>query len=206
MMDRQRMMRYGRDQLSTWLPVLLMGLFALGTWWLVRSAPKFSDAPTEKAVSQKPDYFMHDFWVRSFTPEGKLKSEIKGTQGQHYTEDDTLEVTLPRIRSVDDGGHPTVATAKRAVSTFGASQIKLYGDALVVRDPFTKPGGVVEPRLEFRSEFLHAFVDDKRVSSDQPVVLRRSNDQFTGDVFDYDNQSGVANLQGRVRGVIQPRR
>ena len=76
----------------------------------------------------------------------------------------------------------------------------------MVRDPFTKPGGVVEPRLEFRSEFLHAFVDDKRVSSDQPVVLRRGNDQFTGDVFDYDNQSGVANLQGRVRGVIQPRR
>lgn len=34
-----RVIRQGWDQLSIYLPVLLMGLLALGTWWLVRNAP-----------------------------------------------------------------------------------------------------------------------------------------------------------------------
>lgn len=28
------------DKASMYLPVLIMGLLALGTWWLVRNAPK----------------------------------------------------------------------------------------------------------------------------------------------------------------------
>ena len=37
------MMRWaqqGWERLSLYLPVLLMGLLALGTWWLVRNAPQ----------------------------------------------------------------------------------------------------------------------------------------------------------------------
>ena len=37
------MMRWaqqGWERLSLYLPVLLMGLLALGTWWLVRNAPR----------------------------------------------------------------------------------------------------------------------------------------------------------------------
>jgi lipopolysaccharide export system protein LptC len=201
----RRLMRYGMDQLSAWLPALLMMLFALGTWWLVRSAPRIAEAAGQAAVSPEPDYFMRDFSVRTFQPDGHLKSELKGIEGQHFPVDDTLAVTQPRMRSYDEQGHPTVASARRGVSNADASQIKLYGDARVVREPITKADGQVVPRLEFRGEFLHAFVDEERVSSDQPVELRRGADVFTGDVFDYSDKSGVAHLQGRVRGVLQPR-
>ena len=60
--------------------------------------------------------------------------------------------------------------------------------------------------MEFLGEYLHAFIDEERVSSDQPVELRRGADVFTGDVFSYDDRSGVAELTGRVRGVLQPQR
>jgi lipopolysaccharide export system protein LptC len=60
------------------------------------------------------------------------------------------------------------------------------------------------PRLEFRGEFLHVFTDTERVKSHQPVVLARGPDTFSADSMDYDNLSGVANLQGRVRGVLVP--
>jgi len=42
------------------------------------------------------------------------------------------------------------------------------------------------------------------VRSNKPVTLIRGADQFTSDTMDYDNLSGVANLQGRVRGVLMP--
>ena len=204
MIDRRRLLRYGRDQFSAWLPALMMMLFALATWWLVRSAPKIVDSASPAPVSHEPDYFIRDFSVRAFAPDGRIQSELQGIEGRHFPIDDTLEVMQPHLLSYDEQGHPTVATAKRGVSNGDASEIKLYGDAHVVRDPITKPDGAVIPRLEFRGEFLYALVDDKRVSSDQPVELRRGGDVFTGDVFDYDNNSGVANLQGRVRGMILP--
>ena len=205
MIDRRRWLRYGRDQFSAWLPALLMVLFALGTWWLVRSAPRIVDPACDARVSKEPDYFMRDFSVRTFEPDGRLKSELTGVEGHHFPADDTLEVIQPRMRSYDAQGHPTVATARRSISNADASEIKLYGDARVVREPVTRPGGEATPRLEFRGEFLHAFVDEERVSSDRPVELRRGNDVFTGDVFDYSDKSGVANLQGRVRGVLLPK-
>ena len=38
----------------------------------------------------------------------------------------------------------------------------------------------------------------------KPVTLTRGADRFTADTLDYDNLSGVANLQGRVRGLLVP--
>ena len=206
-MNLARLLRHGRDQLSAWLPALLMLVFALGTWWLVRSAPKINLPDSGQAASAEPDYFMRQFSVRSFDPTGRLKSEILGVEGHHFPANDTLEVQQPRIRSFDEQGHPTVATAKRAVANGDGSQVRLYGDARVVREPVRKSDGAAEvPRMEFTGEFLHAFIDEERVSSDQPVQLRRGSDVFTGDVFAYDDRSGVAELTGRVHGVLQPRR
>lgn len=205
-MNSARLWRLGRDQLSAWLPALLMLVFALGTWWLVRNAPKFGAVDAAQVVSKEPDYFMRDFSVRAFDPNGRLKSEIVGAEGHHFPATDTLEVQQPRIRSYDQQGHPTVATAQRAVSNGDGSEVQLYGDAHVVREAIGGPGQKATPRMEFKGEYLHAFIDEERVSSDQPVELRRGADVFTGDVFSYDDRSGVVELTGRVRGVLQPQR
>ncbi|MDO5626010.1 MAG: LPS export ABC transporter periplasmic protein LptC [Pseudomonadota bacterium] len=203
-MNRTHLMRLGRDQLSTWLPALMMMLFALGTWWLVRSAPRVTGAPVESVVSAEPDAFMRQFSVRSFDPEGRLRNELTGTEGQHFPATDTMLVQSPRMRAFDELGRLTTATAQRGQSNGDGSEIELFGDALVVREPFTAPDGRTQPRLTMQGEHLHAFVEQERVQSEQAVRLTRGQDVFTGERFDFDNQTGVANLQGRVRGVIQP--
>lgn len=198
------MWRHGREHLSAWLPVLMMGLFALGTGWLVNNTAKLLSPVTEPPLRHEPDYQMHQFSVRSFDAHGQLTSELMGVDGQHYPDTDTLEVSQPRMRSFDESGQPTVGSAQRGVSNRDGSEIQLYGDVRVVREALAQPGGRTAPRLEFRGAYLHVFVNDDRVSSDQPVELIRGVDRFTGDAFDYDHRSGVANLRGHVRGVIQP--
>ena len=49
--------------------------------------------------------------------------------------------------------------------------------------PATTPAPA-QPRMEFRSEFLHAYTKTERVRSDKPVILIRGNDQFTADGFE----------------------
>lgn len=196
--------RIGLDRLTIYLPVVFAAVLALGTYWLVRTAPKISQPGVAVAPTHEPDYFMQDFVVKRFLPNGDLRSELRGTEGRHYPDTDTLEVDQVRLRSISPTGLTTHASANRGLSNADASEIQLFGDAVVVRDPARDADGVLQPRLEFRGEFLWAFTDEERVMSNKPVTLVRGNDTFTADSMDYDKITGVANLKGRVRGLIHP--
>lgn len=189
------------DRLSIYLPVILMGLMALGTYWLARNTPDFSAPGVLRPPTHDPDYFMRRFSVKNFDASGRLKSEVHGTEGRHYPDTDTLEVDEPRVRAFNQDGVLTVATARRAVSNGDGSEVQLIGDAVVTREA---PGGSA-PRLEIRGEFLHLFVQTEKVRSHKPVVLKRGDDQFEADHLDYDNLDRVLELRGRVRGQIAPR-
>lgn len=200
-----RVIRQGWDQFSLYLPVVLMGLLALGTWWLVRNAPAPLLPSIERPQGNQPDYFMKGFSVKSFDATGRLQSEVKGKMGRHYPNTDTMEVDEVRMRSVTPEGRVTLATADRALSNADGSEVQLFGNAIVTREPLpARPGAPAQPRLEFRSDFLHAYTNTERVRSDKPVTLTRGNDRFTADGMDYDNLDQVVQLRGRVRGVLQP--
>lgn len=188
------------DRVSLYLPVILMGFMALGTYWLARNTPNSAPAATERAPTHEPDYFMRRFSVKSFDATGRLKSEVFGAEARHYPDTDTLEIDQPRIRAFNARGVLTVATAKRAISNADGSQVQLLGDAVVTRD-----GTQGQPKLEIRSDFLHFFVDQERVTSSQPVRIERGGDVFTAENLEYDNLDRVLALRGRVRGVLQPR-
>ncbi len=199
------MIRQGWDQFSQYLPVLLMGLLALGTWWLVRNAPAPQLQAVERGTSNQPDYFMKSFSVKSFDANGRLQSEVQGEVARHFPNTDTLEIEKARMRSVSPEGQLTLATADRALTNADASEVQLFGNAVVTREPLPgKAGAPKQPRMEFRSEFLHAYTKTERVRSDKPVILIRGNDQFTADAMDYDHLDQVMQLRGRVRGILQP--
>jgi lipopolysaccharide export system protein LptC len=192
------------DRATIYLPIIVTAAVALGTYWLVRNAPKLLEPAAKVAPTHEPDYFMREFVIKNFLPNGDLRSELHGKEGRHYPDTDTMEVDQVRMRSISPQGLTTRATANRGLSNSDGSEIQLFGNAVVIRDPSMGPNGKPTPRLEFRGDFLHAFLDTERVTSNKPVTLIRDNDQFTADTLDYDNLSGVANLSGRVRGVLVP--
>ena len=197
-------LRQGWEKFSLYLPIILMGMLALGTWWLVRNAPAPVAAAAASANPHQPDYFMKLFSVKSFDATGRMQSEIKGEMGRHYPDTDTLEVDKVHMRSVTPQGLVTLATADRALSNADGSEVQLFGNAVVTREAIPGGAGTAQPRLEFRGEFLHAFTQTERVRSDQPVVLIRGNDRFTADAMEYDHLDQVLQLRGRVRGVLMP--
>ena len=197
---------FGRawDRISIYLPVILMGLLALGTYWLARSTPELALVPGTKPLLHDPDYFLRGFSVKTFDPKGRLKSEIRGIEARHYPDTDTMEIDQPRIRSFNEKGALTVATANKAISNADGSQVQLIGNAVVTREAPANGAGAPPPVLEIRGDFLHAFMDQEKVKSDKPVTLKRGNDVFNAENLDYDNLDRVLELRGRVRGVLQP--
>ncbi len=190
------------DRLSLYLPVVLMGVLALGTYWLVRSTPEFTPPEAPRAPTHDPDYFMKKFSVRAFDPKGHLKSEVSGVEAKHYPDTDLLEIDQARIRSINDQGQLTTATANQAISNADGSEVTLVGNARVVREGGgRKPDA---PRLEFRGEYLHAMMNTERVRSHKPVTLIRGKDTFVADSMEFDNLSQVLQLRGRVKGTLNP--
>ena len=200
----KRLARLAWDRLSIYLPLLLMGVLALGTYWLVRSTPLFeSDAP-ERAQRRDPDYLMERFSIKTFDGDGRLKSEVYGEQARHYPHTDTLEIDQVRIRSYNQRGFMTVATARRALANNDATEVQLMGNARVVREATVDRSGTALPRVSFSGEFLHAFLNDERIKSHKPVELERGGDRITADSLDYSNFDQVMEMRGRVRGTLLP--
>jgi lipopolysaccharide export system protein LptC len=195
------------DRLAVYLPLVLMGLMAMTSYWLVRNTPKLSDTEVATAPRHEPDYYMRDFSVKVFEPNGRLKSVIVGTEGRHYPDTDTLEIDQPRIRILGVKGSVTTATAARGLINADGSEVQLFEKAVVVREATLNSKGVSMPRSELQSDFLHFFANTEQVKSHLPVVMiRGSGDRFTGDGLGFDNLGRTMEINGRVRGVLQPRK
>lgn len=203
---RKRSRRRFWDQVSIYLPVLLMGLLALASYWLLHATPKAPEPVVQGPPTHVPDYFMRRFSVKVFDASGALQTEIVGAEARHRPDTGAIEVDNARIRSWGPGGQLTTATARRVIANDSQTEFVLEGDAVVIREAGPAAGGAVAPRLEFQGQTLTVFTDPERLVSHQPVLLVRGNDRMTADALDYrGGDERVAVFSGRVRATLAPR-
>ena len=183
---------------SAYLPLILMGLLALATWWLVSNTPR-PDEPREAAPPRhEPDYTMQGFTLQRFGADGALRVQVQGARMRHYPDTDTMEIDQPTIRATAPDGSVTLASARLAVSNADASHVQLQGGARVRRE-----ATAVAAAIEFESEFLQAFLDTERVTSNVPVRLRQGTTDLRVASLDYDNLSRTAKLGGPLKGRFE---
>jgi lipopolysaccharide export system protein LptC len=192
------------ERFLLYLPLMVMAVLALGTYWLVRSTPAVDAVQPERARGHEPDYFMRQFSIKTYDAMGRLRSEVQGAEARHYPDTRWIEIDDIRIRSFDTEGRLTTASARKGMTDDGATEVKLMGNAVVVREPQPRAGGTTTPRMEYRGEFLHAFMDTEVVTSDQPVELLRGKDRFTANSMAFDNGEQTLQLRGRVHGTLLP--
>ena len=184
---------------SAYLPLILMGLLALATWWLVRNTPRPDEPRAAAAPRHEPDYIMAAFTLQRFAADGALRVQVQGTQMRHYPDTNTLEIDEPQIRATAADGSVTVASARRAVSNGDATEVQLQGGARVLREATATAAAI-----EFEGEFLHAFLDTERVKSHLPVRLRQGTSELRVAWIEYDNLTRSARLGGPLRGQFTP--
>ena len=179
---------------SAYLPLILMALLALATWWLVSNTPR-PDEPREAApLRHEPDYTMRGFTLQRFSANGALRVQVQCERMRHYPDTDTMEIDQPTIRATAPDGSITIARARLAVSNGDATQVQLQGGARVRRE-----ATAAAQAIEFESEFLQAFLDTERVESHLPVLLRQGTSELRVASIEYDHLSRTAKLGGPLR-------
>lgn len=205
---RSHVLRHTVERLSVYVPVLLMGLLALASYWLLRSTPE-TPVPVVKAAPQHiPTDVMRRFAVRTYGPGGALRSEVFGQEARLYPDDGSMEIDQSRIRSINPQGVVTTALSQHAWTNAAHDEFVLKGDAVVVRDAATLSTGEKLERLEFQGQHLHVYSATRRVVSEQPVVLIRGTNRITANQMDYTEhgRERVAVLTGRVRALLVGRK
>ena len=187
-----------RELLVTYLPLLLMGVLALGTWWLVENTPS-GDAPRDNPLPRKePDYTMDNFVVERFDRDGRLTVRMQGDKLRHFADTGIIEIDQARVRAVGADGRITVAQSRRAIANGDGSEVQLIGDARV------DSSGPRDEPIRFRGEFLHAFLATEQLRSHLPVVVTKEGSEFRAAGMEYDHLSGQLQLQGKMSALLQP--
>ena len=191
-------------RLVLYLPLIMVSTLALGTYWLVHTTTAVGLAAAKVPVTHDPDYFMRDFSVRTFDASGRVRVEVLGGNAKHFPDTQSLEIDDIRIKAYDAQGRLTTASATRGMTNDDTSEVQLLGNARVIREADIAGERAGGARMEYRGEFLHAFMDSERLLSHKPVEMLRGKDRFTADAMEYDNVDQVLTLRGRVRGTLWP--
>lgn len=185
-----------RDTLSSYLPLLLMGALALATWWLVKNTPV---APPPRAAvvdTGEPDYTMRSFVLQRYAPDGRETARLEGRELRHFPAEGRIEIDALLLRAFLPDGREIRATARRAVSNDGATELQLQGGAEVLG---TDRGG--QP-VEIRSEFLHAFIETEVVQTHLPVTVKQGPNLLRAGGLRYDGQQRLLQFEGPVRASL----
>ena len=187
-----------RETLGGALPLLLMGLLALGTWWLVKNSPR-PLAPREAAAPRaEPDYTMQDFLVRRFDAQGEQKVRVQGREMRHYEAPERVEIDQARVLVRAPDGREAQLTARRAVSDPRGERVQLLGEAVVTsRAPDGQP-------LRIASESLELDGIRQRLSSREPVQVESGASAMRAAGMDYDHLRRHLDLAGPIRAVYVP--
>lgn len=188
-----------RDALSAYLPLLLMTLLALASWWLVKNSPRPVTVAEERATSSEPDYTMSGFALERFDAGGRLRVRIEGAQLRHFPASDRIEIDDATIHAVAEDGRITLAHARQALGNGDGSEVQLLGGAEV-----SSVDGSGAPLL-MRGEFLHALLVTERVRSHLPVLVRLGANEWRAGGLDYDHASRKLDLAGPMRAQLTPR-
>lgn len=203
---RARRWRLALERLSIYMPAVLMAMLALGSYWLLRSTPPAPEPVAERPPLHDPSDVMRRFSVRTHGPDGHLRTELLGQEARRFTDNGSMEVDQPRIRSFSPEGVLTTAQAARAWTNADQDEYLLQGAAVVVRNEALLPDGQRLERLEFQGEHLRILTKDERVISDQPVLLVRGGNRITAGNLDWSERDRVASLRGRVHAVLAGRK
>lgn len=117
-MMKIRLLRYlrgGWERFLLYFPLIIMGLLASGTYWLVRTTPASGTATPPRPVRHEVDYFLNDFSVKTFDATGRIRNELRGTKAQHFADSEWLEVEGVELRHFDEQGQLTTASADKGL-------------------------------------------------------------------------------------------
>ena len=180
-------------------PLLLMLALALLTFWLERAVREEEEAPSLRR--HDPDYVVENFRVMNYDLNGMVESSLTARKMVHYPDDDSTELSLPRLVETKSGKPRTDVSALRGALSQNGEEVFLYDDVLLQREATDVRSGM---RIE--TSVLHYVRSRSMVRSDREVRITDERQTISGRGLEYDLDAGRMALREGVRGRFEPKK
>lgn len=185
------------------VPLVIMGLLTLGTYWMVQmNTPDASNAVIKKHV---PDYTVKNIKMTTLDVDGQTKYRVVGSNLIHFEDDTGYEMKQPVARRFNIDKPPTTVKADMGYMDNNMSILELVNNATLNRpaQPATsdQKGSA---RLFMSSSKFVIFLNDDIVKTDRPVILEQGlSIMQSQDGAIFDNVTQKLTMLGQVRGRIE---
>jgi lipopolysaccharide export system protein LptC len=169
---------------------------ALLTFYLERTVR--DDAPTNGLRRHDPDYLVSNFTTTTYR-EGAAESILSAAKMIHYPDDDTTELTAPRVVQSKPKEPRITVSADRGLLSRSGEEVFLYDNVQLVREALE---GAPEARMT--TSFLHVVRDRSLARTDRDVLIVEDQRSLQGRGMDYNYDSGQLTLHANVRGQLGP--
>lgn len=176
-------------------PLTLMFALALLTFYLERTVRVEDRHPSLRR--HDPDYLLYNFTTTTYDRDGAARSMLAAEKMMHYPDDDSTELTEPRVVQWRAPGARTTVRADRGVLSAGGDEVFLYGNVELVRE-----ADALHPRTRVTTSFLHVVQDRALMRTDQPVLIEEANRAISGRGMEYHGESSEFHLRNDVRARL----
>lgn len=176
---------------SLWLPLLILLLLALLSFWIERSVQV---VPGEgRAARSDPEGIMENFDALRTDAMGRPHYRLSAARLKHYSGSRLTELESPRFVQIDPLAGEVSATARQATVSADGSEVDLRGDVRVVRAAHAG-----QSAMSLRTARLLVFPGQDLLRAPGAVDLADDTVTVRAGAMQYDARRRTIQLTGRV--------
>lgn len=174
------------------LPLPLIGLLAVTYWLNQPTQPEFSGA--DGAKRHDPDAIVERFSATRLNKLGEPHYIIAAEKMQHFPDDDSTTLDMPRLIS-RSGELPTIMTsAKSGILSSKGDEVFLHGDVEIIREASTK-----QEKLTLQTEYLHIIPDQDLMKTDRAVTINQAHNTLHAIGLEMNSKVHTIQLLSQVK-------
>jgi len=187
------------------MPLILMGILTLVTFWLVQKNTPPESSMLERVRLHEPDYIIKDGTLSALNEQGNTKYRILGNKVTHYDDDASIDINVPRMRLFQPDKAPVTVKSNTGHLDGDLTILELFDNASIFRP--AQAATASEPatlRMLASSSYFKVLINDDIVETDRPITLEQGMSIMNStDGGRFDNILQSMTLSGQVKGRIE---
>jgi lipopolysaccharide export system protein LptC len=181
-------------------PLGLMLSLALLTFWLDHQV-RVEEGGHPSKRRHDPDYLVDNFTTTTYNRDGKVETVLSAAKMVHFPDDDSTELTAPRVLQAKAAQPRYTVSAERGKVSREGDEIFLYDSVLLVRE-----ADDARPEARMSTSFLHILRDRNLVRTDREVLFEEPGRSLKGRGMEYFNATRELFLRSDVRGNFESKK
>ncbi len=185
-----------RDRFSLWLPMALLVMLALLTFWIDQSVKEA--AIRNGANLDEPDSIVESFLAVSTDVAGVPRYRLTARKLSHYSGNKLTVLDTPTLTHFHEKQGEMQISSNSASVTPDGEKVMFTGEVNIQR-PAT--GGM--EGMSMQTSYLEIQTEKNEAFTSQPVIIRQPGLQITASGLHLYADTRVLKLKGRVKAQYQ---